>query len=128
MDYRRLSIVIGAAALLGAVAGGAWAGDKPGKPVDFTVRAEPLAVAPNSGQSLKMDAAKGRFGVTVTLQQPGERRAVPNDIAAGAYYRITPSVRVGGSVAFGEQDLTPRANQARPADTPKVRLETAFKF
>ena len=66
--------------------------------------------------------------LTFTLQQPGERPATPNDVAAGAYYRITPSVRVGGSVAFGSQDLTPRANQARPADTPKVRLETAFKF
>jgi hypothetical protein len=128
MNPRRLSVVIGAAALMSAVAGGAWAGDKAGKPVDFTVRTEPLAVAPNSGQALKMDAARGKFGFTVTLQQPGERPMGPNDVAAGAYYRITPSVRVGGSVAFGDQDLTPRANQARPADTPKVRLETAFKF
>jgi len=128
MSFRRLSIVIGAAALLSAAAGGAWAGDKVSKPVDFTVRTEPLAVAPNSGQALRMDAAKGKFGVTVTLRQPDERRATPNDIAAGAYYRITPSVRVGGSVAFGDQDLTPRANRARPADAPKVRLETAFKF
>lgn len=128
MSVRRLSVVIGMAALVSAAAGGAWAGDKVSKPVDFTVRTEPLALAPNSGQALKMDAAKGRFGVTVTLQQPGERRSTPNDIAAGAYYRITPSVRVGGSVAFGDQDLTPRANQARPADSPKVRLETAFKF
>jgi hypothetical protein len=128
MRNRRLSLVIGAAALFSALAGGAWAGDKASKPVDFTVRTEPLAVAPNSGQALRMDAAKGKFGVTVTLRQPGERRATPNDIAAGAYYRITPSVRVGGSVAFGDQDLTPRANQARPADAPKVRLETAFKF
>ena len=128
MTLRRLSVVIGAAALISAVAGGAWAGDRGGKPVDFTVRTEPLAVAPNSGQSLRMDATKGKFGLTFTLQQPGERRATPNDIAAGAYYRITPSVRVGGSVAFGDQDLTPRTNQARPADSPKVRLETAFKF
>lgn len=128
MTLRRLSVVIGAAALISAAAGGAWAGDRGGKPVDFTVRTEPLAVAPNSGQSLRMDATKGKFGLTFTLQQPGERRATPNDIAAGAYYRITPSVRVGGSVAFGDQDLTPRTNQARPADSPKVRLETAFKF
>ena len=128
MTLRRLSVVIGAAALMSAVSAGAWAGDKGGKPVDFTVRTEPLAVAPNSGQALRMDASKGKFGLTFTLQQPGERPATPNDVAAGAYYRITPSVRVGGSVAFGSQDLTPRANQARPADTPKVRLETAFKF
>ena len=53
---------------------------------------------------------------------------LPNDIQAGAYFRITPALRVGGSVALGEQDLTPRRNQSRPADQPKVRLETAFKF
>ena len=128
MNLRRLSVVIGVAALASAAAGGAWAGDRVGKPVDFSVRSEPLAVAPNSGQALRMDATKGKFGLTFTLQQPGVRPATPNDVAAGAYYRITPSVRVGGSVAFGSQDLTPRANQARPADTPKVRLETAFKF
>jgi hypothetical protein len=56
------------------------------------------------------------------------RPVVPNDIQAGAYFRITPSLQVGGSFAFGDQDLTPRANQARPATTPKVRLETNFKF
>jgi len=128
MTTRRLSVAIAAAALMSAAAGGAWAGDKVSKPVDFTVRSEPLAVAPNAGQALKMDANRGRFGLTVTMQQPGERAAVPNDVSAGAYYRITPSVRVGGSVALGPQDLTPRANNARLADTPKVRLETAFKF
>lgn len=127
MNTRRMSVALLATALISAAAGAAHAADK-GKPVDFTVRSEPIAVTPNAGRALKMDAARGKFGFTVTVQQPGERAAVPNDIAAGAYYRITPSVRVGGSVALGAQDYTPRANQARPADTPKVRLETAFKF
>jgi len=127
MTFRRISAAFLATALISAAAGAAHAADK-GKPVDFTVRSEPMAVSPNAGRALKMDAARGKFGLTVTVQQPGERAAVPNDIAAGAYYRITPSVRVGGSVALGPQDYTPRLNQARPADTPKVRLETAFKF
>ena len=61
-------------------------------------------------------------------EQPGERPQVLNDISAGAYFRITPTLKVGGSFALGEQDLTPRANAARPAAAPKVRLETAFKF
>ena len=128
MGKGRICTVIAAAALMSAAAGGAYAADKPSKPLDFTVRSEPIAVAPNVGKALRMDASKGRFGFTLNVQQPDERPAVLNDVQAGAYFRITPSLRVGGSVALGEQELTPRANQARPADTPKVRLETAFKF
>jgi len=119
--------MIAATALMSAAAGGAHAADK-SKPVDFTVRSEPTAAAPNVGKTLKMDASKGRFGFTLNVQQPEERPSVMNDVQAGAYFRITPSLRVGGSVALGQQELTPRVNQARPADTPKVRLETAFKF
>ena len=128
MSNRRLSVVLAVAALISAAAGGAWAGDKVVKPVDFTVKSEPLAAAPNVGSVMKWDARKGRFGFTLDMQQPSERPITPNDIQAGAYFRITPTLRVGGSVALGEQDLIPRANQARPATAPKVRLETAFKF
>ncbi|WP_293907565.1 NtrZ family periplasmic regulatory protein [Phenylobacterium sp.] len=127
MTFRRISMMIAAATLMSAAAGGAWAADK-ARPMDFTVRSEPLALAPNSGRTLKWDASKGHFGFTLEMQQPDERPLVPNDIQAGAYFRITPSIRVGGSVALGEQDLTPRANQARPATTPKVRLESTFRF
>lgn len=122
-----MSVAIAAAALMSAVAGGACAAEK-GKPVDFTVRSEPTTVAPNGGRSYTYDASKGRFGFTLRMQQPDDRAATPNDVQAGAYFRITPSVRVGGSVALGEQELTPRANQARPADTPKLRLESTLKF
>lgn len=128
MSKRRMSVVIVAAALISAVSGGAYAADKVAKPMDFTVKSEPLSVAPNPGRNMKLDASKGRFGFTVDVQQPNGRPATPNDVSAGAYFRITPSVRVGGSVALGEQDLTPRRNQSRPADQPKVRLESRFKF
>jgi hypothetical protein len=128
MSIRRTSFAIVAAALMSAVAGGAYAADKAPKPVDFTVRSEPAAAAPNTGKASQYDVSKGRFGFTLGIQQPSARPATPNDVSAGAYFRITPSVRVGGSVALGEQDLTPQRNQARPADQPKVRLETRFKF
>ena len=128
MSKRRMSVVLAAAALISAVGGGAYAADKAPKPLDFTVKSEPMTVAPNAGRNTKWDASKGRFGFTLDIQQPDGRPATPNDVSAGAYFRITPSVRVGGSVALGEQDLTPRRNQARPADQPKVRLESTFKF
>jgi len=128
MSKRRMSVVLAASALISAVAGGAYAADKAPKPMDFTVKSEPLNLAPNAGRNMKLDASKGRFGVVLDIQQPDGRAAVPNDVSAGAYFRITPSVRIGGSVALGEQDLTPRRNAARPADQPKVRLESTFKF
>jgi hypothetical protein len=123
-----MSVVIAAAALMSAAGGGAWAQGKPAKPVDFTVKAEPVGAAPDAPRSTKLDASKGRFGFTLDMQQPQGRAATPNDVSAGAYFRITPSLRVGGAVALGEQDLIPQRNQARPADQPKVRLETKFKF
>jgi hypothetical protein len=128
MTVRRMSAVFVAAALTSAVAGGAWAADKPSKPVDFTVRSEPTTLADKTGRTYKYDASKGRFGFTLQMQQSETRPVSPNDVQAGAYFRITPSIQVGGSVALGEQELTPRVNPVRPADQPKLRLESKLKF
>lgn len=127
MSVLRISTMLVAAALLSAAAGGAQAQDK-GKRVDFTVRSEPAAAAPGAGKTLTWDASKGRWGLTLDMKQSEAREPTPNDLKAGAYFRISPSLRVGGSVAFGEQEITPRLNPARPADQPKVRLESKFKF
>jgi hypothetical protein len=134
MSNRRLSVVIAAAALMSAASAHAWAGDKPVKPADFTVKSEPLALAPNAfapnvGRVFKWDASKGKIGFTLDMLQPTERPAVANDIQAGAYYRITPSLRVGGAVAFGDQQPLPGPKPASPeAGQPRVQLETKFKF
>ena len=127
MNARRISLVIATATLLSVASGNASAADK-GKVVDFTVKSEPLTSAPNGGKALKWDASKGRFGFTLNIQQPQERPAVANDVQAGAYFRITPTLRVGGSVALGEQELKLLPNAARPAASPKLTLQTAFKF
>ena len=127
MTARRISFVIAAAALLSAAGFSASAADK-GKVVDFTVKSEPMTSAPNGGKALKWDASKGRFGFTLNIHQPQERPAVANDVQAGAYFRITPTLRVGGSVALGEQELKLLPNAARPAASPKLTLQTAFKF
>ena len=128
MTLRRASIVIAATALFSAACGGAWAADRPSRPVDFIVRPEPVTAAPNAGKALRYEATKGRLGFTLNIQQPLERPTVANDVQAGAYFRITPSLRVGGSVALGDQDLKLRTTPGRPADAPKITLQTAFKF
>jgi hypothetical protein len=97
------------------------------KPMDFTVHTDSSSVA--QGQTLKWDAAKGKWGVTFNLQQPETRSTTLNDIQAGAYYKITPSLRVGGAFAFGSQAVVPGPKPNTPDNTqPRVQLETKFKF
>ncbi len=98
---------------------------------DFTVRNDPTPTTANTvaAKSLKWDARKGRWGVTLNLDQPSERDAQLNDIQAGAYFRLTPSLRIGGAVALGDTPATPLYKKSQPQDgAPRVRLETAFKF
>lgn len=128
MLVSRIRAAAFAIALTSATGGVAHGADKVSKPVDFTVKAEPITLAPNSGKAYLYDASRGRLGFTLGIQQPEGRQMAPNDVQAGAYFRITPSLKVGGSVALGQQELTPRANSARPADAPKVRLESSFRF
>lgn len=122
-------MLVAAVAVLGA-AGAAQAADPKAatKPMDFTVHAETTVITPGT-QTMKWDAARGHWGVMLNIQQPDARAATANDIQAGAYYRITPSLRVGGSLAFGDQQVTP-GPKANPADAgqPRVQLETKFKF
>ncbi len=122
MSKRTVAFVAFSAALLGAA--GAHAQTKP-KGMDFTVRSEAL---PQGGKTLKWDMQNGRWGVTLDLDQPSGRDVQLNDVEAGAYFRVTPSLRVGGAVALGEKE-EPAFKKTQPTDsTPRVRLETALKF
>ena len=120
--------VFAIAAALAAVSGAAQAQVK-AKPLDFTVRAEPTSAAPDAGKRLKWDAAKGRWGLTFNLDQTETRPSTLGDAEAGAYYRITPSLRVGGAVSLGEQDFKGAPAKVTPGEgQPRVRLETKLKF
>ncbi|WP_245532512.1 NtrZ family periplasmic regulatory protein [Asticcacaulis excentricus] len=74
-------------------------------------------------------SVKGRWGLKLDLNQDEARPSGWNDVDAGAFYKISPSVRVGGTVGFGEKtkSLQPR-DPAAEKDQPRVRLETTFKF
>lgn len=127
MGLRPLAILIGAAAL--AAAGSAHAQARPKPVTDFTVRADAASqLNPNAGRSVKWDAQRGRFGVTLDLEQPNTRDAKLNDVQAGAYFRLTPSLRVGGAVALGDEQEALVSRTVPQKTTPRVRLETAFKF
>ena len=123
-----MAVVFGAFALVGGAASAAHAADAP-KAVDFSVHTEPAAMAATAPKSVNFDARHGRWGVTLNMQQPDTRQSTLNDVAAGAYFRITPSLRVGGAVTLGDQQLTPGPQKFTPDEgQPRVRLETKFKF
>lgn len=130
MSVRRITSLIVATALLGAVAGAAQAAGPKAKPLDLTLRQEPSSPATvTGGKTLKWDASKGRWGLTLDMEQPDARPSTLNDVQAGAYYRITPTLRVGGAVALGEEQLTPGPKKLSPDEgQPRVRFGTVFKF
>ncbi|HEY9217926.1 MAG TPA: hypothetical protein VIO94_07755 [Phenylobacterium sp.] len=127
---RVLGALIGAAALA-ASASAAQAQTTAAKPkgLDFTVRSETNTTAGQGvSKSLKLDTRKGRWGVTLNFDQPRDREATANDVQAGAYYRVTPKLRIGGAVALGDRNPNPARRSEPPEGQPRVRLETAFKF
>lgn len=83
------------------------------------------ATQPRRGLQLN---AEGRWGLNLNVEQPVGREADWNDVDATASYRLTPSLRLRGTVGLGEA----RPDPARPAqperDQPRVRLETIFRF
>ena len=75
-----------ATALLGAASVG-HAETAP-KTSDFIVQTDVTAVSANGSHSLKWDARRGRWGMTLNLDQPAERSALWSDVQAGAYYAL----------------------------------------
>lgn len=125
---RRISLMIAATALICAASGAAQAADK-SPPLDLTVRKDVSSI-PNIGmRSLKWDARKGRWGLTLNMDQSDVRPSTLNDVQAGAYYHITPSLRVGGAVALRDEQVNRGPKKIGSEESqPRVRLESSFKF
>jgi hypothetical protein len=107
------------------------------KPLDMPSVSTHDALAPDASQwgplagrrSLQWDTKTGHWGFKLDLdQQVGRPLSYSDrDIQAGAFYKITPSFRLGGTVSLGSTTQTPQA--LIPADkAPRVRLETSLKF
>ena len=79
-------------------------------------------------KSLQWDQ-KGRWGLRLDMNEPVTRDMQLRDVQAGAYYRVTPSLRVGGAVSLSGQPVQPD-HTAVPGNVqaPQVKLETTFKF
>jgi hypothetical protein len=84
--------------------------------------------APGTHKTLQWDQ-KGHWGLKLDLTEPVGRNMQLRDVQAGAYFRVTPQLRVGGAVSLGDGEVTtytPLPETQGP--TPQVKLETNFKF
>jgi hypothetical protein len=71
---------------------------------------------------------KGHWGLRLDLSQPVGRDMELRDIQAGAFFHVTPSLRVGGAVALGDSTVPDRTVVLPQGPAPRVQLETNFKF
>lgn len=136
-NVRSIAAVV-ALTLLGS-ASAAYAQNAPAKPRvqpapdafvvrgDFNPRDSQFGTS-GGRRTLVWDAKKGRWGLMldITPRQGADSQA--GDVEAGAFFRVTPQLRVGGAVGVGSRAAPVRKAGERDEDAPRVRLETAFKF
>jgi hypothetical protein len=73
--------------------------------------------------------SNGRWGLDFNLNQPVGRETQWGDLEAGAYYRLSPSLRVGAAAGLASPEQDPaRAPETDRRSQPRVRLETLFRF
>ena len=79
-------------------------------------------------KSLQLDAS-GRWTLKLDMDTPvGQQTGGLKDMSAGAYFHITPSMRIGGTVGLGDRQGDVQGILPQDANAPRVHLETKFKF
>jgi hypothetical protein len=80
--------------------------------------------------------SRGRWGVTFGVNQEPRTALTPRPgqstsrASAGAFYQVSPQVRVGGAVTLPDDQLgisSQRRNQNRTRE-PGVKIESAVRF
>lgn len=73
----------------------------------------------------------GKWGITLDMTSRSANEVLPREeVAAGAYYQVTPRFRFGGGVTFNGDSLRSAAEGGfRPEDGEAgVKIESAFSF
>jgi hypothetical protein len=71
---------------------------------------------------------KKHWTLTLDMAEPVGRAVQGRDVQAGAFYHITPQIRVGGAVSLGDAPPAPDRSNLPQTQAPRIRLETNFKF
>jgi hypothetical protein len=115
-----------AAVLLGGIASVAHAETGSARTPNTLAAGEPspwTLAAPR--KSLQWDS-KGRWGLRLDMDKPSNREMNWSDVGAGAFFKITPSLRVGGTVGVAPP---PTSQKMMPQDPgARVHVETKFQF
>ena len=86
------------------------------------------AASQNQRRGLRLHE-NGRWGLNLNLNQPVGREAEWGDVEAGAFYRLSPRLRVGAAANLATAERDPaRTTETDRRTQPRVRLETIFKF
>jgi hypothetical protein len=81
-----------------------------------------------TGHTLEWDSRKGRWGLKLGVEQRTDALGEWRDVQPGVYYKLTPSLHIGGGVSLPtESQVNPHLMEP-PTTAPRVRLETTFKF
>ncbi len=126
-------IIAGLATVALSAAGGALAAEQSG--VQMILAANEFATPSYGGTStvprrtLEWDASKGRWGLNLGVEQHSIDSDIQwKDVSPGVYYRLTRRLHIGGAVSLApDQAQNVRVGQPQ-LPSPRVRLETTFKF
>ncbi|MEI7932110.1 MAG: NtrZ family periplasmic regulatory protein [Alphaproteobacteria bacterium] len=99
---------------------------KPAASLADTTRVESYQLNQSQQSKVLEIDGKSHWGLKLELQQPVTRDVQLKDIEAGAYYKVTPTIRVGG--ALGVTDAKPAAPAANGPVTPRAKIGATLKF
>jgi len=81
-----------------------------------------------TGGTIEWDSRKGRWGLKLGMEQHTDRLSEWRDVQPGLYYKLTPRLHIGGAVSLTPNPtFNPRMIDPQ-GPSPRVRLETTFKF
>lgn len=123
----RLIAAICTLALSGAVAGIAHADPLVTDPAKAIADRNQWGIQ-TTHKTVEWDAAKSRWGLKFDVEQQAGAFTDWKNVQAGAYFKVTPSLRVGAGVSLGDPQNNTGALITQTPAPPRVHLETAFKF
>ncbi len=83
----------------------------------------------NEPSSFELPAG-GKWRFTLNLDNPNDDSLNLDSLRAGAFFDVTPRMRLGGALSFSDEDraITRASGGQLDGDVPEVKFESAFKF